>query len=291
MNPIQKITPILVMLLFLSILAGCIDDSSIDTENQHPTAEAVAYPTEGTSPLTVNLIGAGSDTDGYIAAYHWEFNDPAQNDQSFKQQNLTYTFIYGGSGYYPNTTIEITLTVTDNHGATDVDTVNITIWGAGYSVRPESDTYVDSSSPDENYGTREYVIASKTTTNESSICYLLFNLVDLPQNGSVEKATLHLQVNNIDSPTDIGVYSCSNISWNETLMTWNTAPPYEDKITSRQIDDTKNYSWDVTSAIYDAFLIGKVTLVIKVENTEGFYRVGFLSNVLKRGPILYIHLS
>lgn len=66
----------------------------------------------GEPPLTVQFSSAASkDPDGSITAYLWDFGDGAQS----AEPNPTYT--YSEPGVY-----EVTLTVTDDHGATAQDT-------------------------------------------------------------------------------------------------------------------------------------------------------------------------
>jgi len=43
--------------------------------NQPPTASVSALPTTGNAPLEVTFTGSGTDTDGYIKAYRYDFDD------------------------------------------------------------------------------------------------------------------------------------------------------------------------------------------------------------------------
>jgi len=89
-----------------------VDESS----NQAPTANASASPTTGEVPLTVTFSGSGSDPDGTIAGYSWNFGGGATSTA----QNPNH--IYNNSGNY-----NVTLTVTDDDGATGSDSVAITV--------------------------------------------------------------------------------------------------------------------------------------------------------------------
>ena len=83
--------------------------------NSVPIALATATPTSGTSPLTVQLNGAGStDADGTIVAYAWDW---AGGSATGERTTATFT-----TGSYA-----VILTVTDDEGATDTDVVNITV--------------------------------------------------------------------------------------------------------------------------------------------------------------------
>lgn len=86
------------------------------TTNAGPTAIAVANPLTGEAPLTVVFDGSGSSDDSAITTYFWDFQD---GTTSF-DQNPIHTFF--DPGVY-----EVSLTVTDDNGATDSTTVTITV--------------------------------------------------------------------------------------------------------------------------------------------------------------------
>jgi len=84
--------------------------------NQPPTASATATPTTGKAPLTVQFTGSGTDIDGFIQIYHWDFDD----GNTSTLQHPTHTFQSPG-------TYLTTLLVIDNEGAASTDTVIITV--------------------------------------------------------------------------------------------------------------------------------------------------------------------
>lgn len=85
--------------------------------NVPPTAVATASPTVGIGPLTVAFNGSqSSDPDGSIVAYLWNFGD-----------SQTSTLVNPSHIYTSAGTFTATLTVTDNNGATDSDTVQVTV--------------------------------------------------------------------------------------------------------------------------------------------------------------------
>ncbi|WP_299800955.1 PKD domain-containing protein [uncultured Maribacter sp.] len=87
------------------------------TVNQLPNAMASASPSSGTAPLTVEFSSSGSnDGDGFITLYEWDFGDGSTSTE----MNPSHT--YANVGNYI-----ITLTVTDNDGAENTDSVNITV--------------------------------------------------------------------------------------------------------------------------------------------------------------------
>jgi PKD repeat protein len=97
---------------------GTGTDSMIITVlyNNPPTAVASANTTTGTSPFTVQFTGSGSDRDGQIVSYHWDFGDSTISTQ----QNPLHT-------YTSNGTYTATLTVTDERGKTGTDSVTISV--------------------------------------------------------------------------------------------------------------------------------------------------------------------
>ncbi len=86
--------------------------------NAAPTAAITANPTTGKEPLTVALDGSGSrDTDGTIASYTWSFSDGSPSISG-----VTASKTFNTPGNYT-----VTLTVTDNEGATGTATRGITV--------------------------------------------------------------------------------------------------------------------------------------------------------------------
>jgi len=89
--------------------------------NQPPTAVAAASITSGTAPLSVNFTGSGSsDSDGSIVSYAWVFGDGG----SATTANPTHSYTAAGS-------YVATLTVMDDDGATDTDTITINVTNPG----------------------------------------------------------------------------------------------------------------------------------------------------------------
>ncbi|MEM1340038.1 MAG: PKD domain-containing protein [Bacteroidota bacterium] len=84
--------------------------------NQPPIADADASPQTGDVPLLVNFSGSDSGDDVGIVSYFWDFKDG--NTSTLENPTNTFTT----PGFY---TVE--LTVTDTDGATDTDTVNVTV--------------------------------------------------------------------------------------------------------------------------------------------------------------------
>jgi PKD repeat protein len=85
--------------------------------NQAPVASFTADPLSGDAPLTVSFDAtASSDPDGTIVAYDWDLRDGSTGT------GVTISHEYTLAGTYP-----VTLTVTDDGGATDSATTTITV--------------------------------------------------------------------------------------------------------------------------------------------------------------------
>ena len=112
---------IVVLVLITAAFAGCTSEDDGDDEGTEPPVANIisATPEEGKAPLTVNFEGEGTDNDGTIDSYYWDFND---GDTS-TDQNPTHT--YTEPNYY-----KVVLTVTDNNGATAEDDVYINVYFA-----------------------------------------------------------------------------------------------------------------------------------------------------------------
>jgi len=84
--------------------------------NQPPTASIQTDKTSGPAVLTVSFRGAGLDYDGVVISYLWDFGDGNKSTL----QNPTHMFTHVG-------TYTVSLTVTDNDGASGKDAVAITV--------------------------------------------------------------------------------------------------------------------------------------------------------------------
>ncbi len=85
--------------------------------NQPPIADTYPDSTSGVSPLTVTFDGSGSyDPDGEIVSYDWDFGDATTD------YGMTVSHTFDDPGVYT-----VTLTVTDDQGATGSNTIQITV--------------------------------------------------------------------------------------------------------------------------------------------------------------------
>lgn len=91
------------------------------TPNADPIAAFTATPQSGDAPLDVQFDATGSTDDGSIQSYDWDFGDSSPHESTATAQH-TYT----SAGNYL-----VTLTVTDDKGATDTEQTTITVTSAG----------------------------------------------------------------------------------------------------------------------------------------------------------------
>jgi parallel beta-helix repeat protein len=101
----------------------------ITPENLPPVADC------GADKLSCENVGApvqfdasaSFDPDGTIVSYQWDFGD-GTTGSGVSPKHTYATYNWNGTAYQPFT---VTLTVTDDRGATDTDTQLVTVWIAG----------------------------------------------------------------------------------------------------------------------------------------------------------------
>lgn len=84
-----------------------------ETSNQPPIADA-GEDKNVQVKQTIRIVGSGSDADGTIASYQWKKGDAVLADTA------SFDYTPATAGIHT-----LTLTVTDNEGATDSDTMNV----------------------------------------------------------------------------------------------------------------------------------------------------------------------
>jgi PKD repeat protein len=101
-----------------ALLAACGGDSN-GPSNSPPTADFT--PPSCTVNVACSFAGTGTDSDGSITAYSWDFGDATS---AVSGQNITHTFTTAN-------TFQVKLTTTDNGGATGSVTKPVTVAATG----------------------------------------------------------------------------------------------------------------------------------------------------------------
>lgn len=114
----------IIFILIAVSFSGCNEQNMEDTkqddeenpnfQNLPPTAQASANKYSGNTPLSIQFTGLGSDIDGTIVSYFWNFGDGGISNL----QNPSHT--YKNEGIY-----QVTFVVKDDDGATDTKTFTI----------------------------------------------------------------------------------------------------------------------------------------------------------------------
>jgi PKD repeat protein len=99
---------------------------TLEVQQLPPVASFVVEPNSGDAPLSISTDGtASSDPDGSIASYAWDFGDDAS------ATGATASHTYTAAGSYT-----ITLTVTDDHGATAKASQTVAVSSAPTNAAP-----------------------------------------------------------------------------------------------------------------------------------------------------------
>lgn len=126
-----------------------------------------------------------------------------------------------------------------------------------------ADAYVMEQTPNENYGSRERLVADEEAYSSS---YIRFEVTGVTR--VVEKATLRLWV--LDSTSHAPtLWLAPNVDWDEDEVTWNTRPALDRELEDKERGDTGEGVWieyDVTSAVTGN---GVYNFVLVPESTNG----------------------
>jgi PKD repeat protein len=214
-------------------------------------ADFTAGRTTGLAPLTVQFTDTSS---GYPRTWSWDFGDGATSTL----QNPSHTYTQSG-------TYTVTMTATDATGNTSTKsrTAYVTILeSAGFL--PTEDAYVNSLSPDKNFGTYWTVRVREGGVGKTTFrSYLKFNVSGLDRPVTAAKLRLY-----VDNPSPIGgTIHTAPSSWAELGLTWNTAPALDPAILANVGNATVD-SWVDVELPASFFAAGNGTYTIALQSTS-----------------------
>ena len=120
----------------------------------------------------------------------------------------------GTTYYYVVSAVSVALGEGSDSGAVSATTLTPTL-------SPVADSYVESSSPNNNYGTSTNLLVKNNVSVATRNAYLLFNVTGL---AGVSSATITLMPNRVDDNTVKMYYGLAPTNWTETGITWNNQP-------------------------------------------------------------------
>ena len=147
--------------------------------NQSPTANAGTDQTITLPTSTVSLSGSGTDPDGTISAYNWtKISGPASGTiTSAASAATTVTALVQG-------VYQFQLKVTDNAGATGLDTVQVTVNAAG-NISPTANAGIDQSI---TLPTSTVSLSGSGTDPDGSISAYNWTKISGPASGTITNA-------------------------------------------------------------------------------------------------------
>jgi len=170
---------------------------------------------------------------------------------------------------------------------------------------PVADSYVNSSSPDSNYGSETSINIEITTgtTKNYTYTYVMFDLSSIPLDAVITSSNLSLYMTYFSAWVtfppyaypSITIHYCSDTSWTELGITWNNKPPFDPQVTSGLggwiFQLYQYYNWNVTSDVSRALSNGKLTEVVKWPNytdPDDYGRARFQSKEAPMKPKLIV---
>jgi len=223
-------------------------------QNAAPTAFISASVTGGSSPLTVQFTGSGSDSDGQISGYFWSFGDGGTSTD----QNPSHT--YTSTGVF-----EVKLTVTDNRGATASAVITITVSG------PDLPPTVEITSPLPGQEVFGDLLLSANAQDERAVARVEFFI----NNTLVGRATSAPYQTTINvSSYAPGLYTLIVVAYDNTGNS-GVAPPVSFTVVPPPPPDVTAPTVSITSPATGQEVSGKITVSAQAQDDRGVARVEF----------------
>jgi hypothetical protein len=232
----MKLSRLFVSLSLIGLVAGCTKTTN---SNDVPVANAGPSQTITLPTNTVNLVGTGTDTDGSIVAYLWsQVSGP--NTSIIANPGSASTAINGLiQGNYL-----FQLMVTDDAGATGVDTVSVKVNPSPIQTltlqpanNPNERMIISIGGSDQsNSNGTEIVLAAWTFNGQSWFGRkaMKFDLSSIPSTATIQSANLYLYSNvppengnlvdaNFGSNNALYLQQITS-NWTPATTTWSNQP-------------------------------------------------------------------
>ncbi|WP_055392973.1 PKD domain-containing protein [Flagellimonas eckloniae] len=148
---------------------------TVNAPNESPIAIASAAPLNGEAPLQVDFNGSASTDDSAVVSYSWDFKDGNFSNEA----DPTHTFTSIG-------TFDVSLTVTDDNGATDSAIISITVQNPQDNEAPVA---VVSAAPESGNAPLEVSFTGSNSTDDVGVTSYLWDFGD--GNSSTEADPTH----------------------------------------------------------------------------------------------------
>lgn len=243
---------------------------TVTTPSGAPTAKAMADPVEGNAPLLVTFTGLGSDSDGLIKEFAWDFDGDG-----------TYEFISNTTGVTPHLystpgIYTARLRVKDNDNNMGTDTVRIEVKPAG------SPTAIAGASPTTGFATLKVDFTGSGTDNGTIVKYEW----DFDGDGTYDWSSTATG-NTFHNYTAPGVYNATlRVTDNDGLtdtavVKISVATGLTANLSTDVFDPTVGQTVQINTTI-----TGSATITIKIKDRVGNLVRTLVNNVL-RSPGYY----
>ncbi|MGC8929359.1 MAG: DNRLRE domain-containing protein [Candidatus Woesearchaeota archaeon] len=165
---------------------------------------------------------------------------------------------------------------------------------ATVSSVPKEDVYVSSYYPTTNFNDY-YQLRFGVEGDYSNIrierSYLKFEIPALINSSNIVSAKLYVYKIGGNSVTNVQVYNCSN-SWNESVVTWNTAPLYNNLVNaSAVLNESGWYSFDITQLAVQTLPQRTFSLMLKSAEEDVWNKYAIVSSREIQSTSPYVEFS
>ena len=137
------------------------------------------------------------------------------------------------------------------------------------------DTFVDEKNKDNNYGSDPDIGISNNTITGIKHVYQKYNISNIMTGSTINEAKLKIYISYNTGINSLSLSTINNVSWDESLVTWNNMPDSTTSTFISAVDISSNptgwIEWDVTDSIQDSLSIGFISYKIYTEDKADLY--------------------